>query len=171
MKAHNGGFSLIEMLMVIGAIGILIGIAIPAYNGYREKADIAEVQQVLKDIERAIIALAIDTGVWPKKEPIGKEGSSESYDLNKPKAGLISNPTKPEDRFNNWNGPYIEGVVPLDPWGSKYFFDPDYNIPGGPSQVPVVGSFGPDACCQSGPERYGPDNIILRLPCKKADCS
>ncbi len=167
-RAKDRGFTLIEILVVTGVIGILLGIAVPAYNEYREKAKIAEAKQVLKDIERAIIALAIDTGFWPDNEPIGKEGSSESYDLNKPKAGLTNND---DDDFDNWNGPYIEGVVPLDPWGSKYFFDPDYNIPGGPSQVPVVGSFGPDACCQSGPERYGPDNIILRLPCKKADCS
>jgi len=90
MKAHNGGFSLIEILVIIGITGILLGIAIPAYNGYREKADIAEVRQVLKDIERAIIALAIDTGFWPDNEPIGKEGSSESYDLNKPKAGGLT---------------------------------------------------------------------------------
>jgi len=166
MKAHNGGFSLIEILVIIGITGILLGIAIPAYNGYREKADIAEVQQVLKDIERAIIALAIDTGFWPDKEPIGKEGNSEVYDLNEPEGGLTNNA---DEIFDNWNGPYIEGVVPLDPWGSNYFFDPDYSVPGSPSHVPVVGSLGPDACTKYEC-RYNADNIILRLPCKKPDC-
>ncbi len=165
MKAHDGGFSLIEILVVIGAIGILIGIAIPAYNVYREKAQIAEVQQVLKDIERAIIALAIDTGVWPANEPIGMEGNDEVYNLNDPEGGLTNNAN---DLFSNWNGPYIP-VVPLDPWGSNYFFDPDYSVPGDPSHVPVVGSLGPDALT-AYEYRYNADNIILRLPCKKPDC-
>ncbi|MFB3061699.1 MAG: type IV pilin protein, partial [Candidatus Binatia bacterium] len=56
MKAHNGGFSLIEILVVIGAIGILLGIAVPAYNGYREKSQIAAAMHDLKAIETAIIA-------------------------------------------------------------------------------------------------------------------
>lgn len=72
MKAHNGGFSLIEILVVIGAIGILVGIAIPAYNGYREKADIAAAMQDLKRIETAIIALGTDTGEWPEHQNIGE---------------------------------------------------------------------------------------------------
>ncbi len=164
MKAHDGGFSLIEILVVIGAIGILVGIAIPAYNGYREKANIAEAQQVLKDIERAIIALAIDTGKWPGPMTIGTGTNVELDHLNYPKAGLTNNDN---NDFSNWNGPYIEGVVPLDPWGSNYFFDPDYDA-GGPIKVPVIGSRGPN---KSAINVYDSDNVILLLPCKKADCT
>ena len=164
-RAKESGFSMIEMLVVIGAIGILIGIAIPAYNGYRERANIAEVQQVLKDIERAITALAINTGQWPGGEPIGKEGSSEIENLNLPEAGLTNND---DDDFSNWNGPYIEPSVPLDPWGNHYFFDPDYNIPGGPNQVPVIGSYGPNG---EGRNDYDSDDVLMRLACKQSDCS
>ena len=164
MKAHDGGFSLIEILVVIGAIGILLGIAIPAYYGYHEKAKTARVMDELKTIERAIIALAIDTGKWPGLEDIGVEGSTEIEDLNSPEAGITNND---DDDFSNWNGPYLQGV-PRDPWGTHYFFDPDYNIPGGPSQVPVIGSYGPNGV---GKNNYDSDDVIMRLPCKKSDCS
>ena len=165
MKAQDGGFSMIEMLVVLGAIGILLGIAIPAYNGYHERAKNAEIMQVLKDIERAFSALAINTGEWPGGEPIGKGGSTEIENLNLPKAGLTNND---DDDFSNWNGPYIEPSVPLDPWGNHYFFDPDYNIPGGPNQVPVIGSYGPNGV---GKNLYDSDDVIMRLACKQQDCN
>ena len=139
-RTNESGFSLIEIMVVLGVIALLTGIAVPAYYSYIEKGKTAEVMSDLKSIETAIIALAVDTGVWPNNEPIGKEGSSESYDLNTPETGLTNND---DNDFSNWNGPYMTPPVPLDPWGSNYFFDPDYNIPGGPSQVPVVGSLGP----------------------------
>jgi len=165
MKAHNGGFSLIEILVVIGAIGILVGIAIPVYNGYLERANIAEAQQVLKDIERAIITMAIDTGKWPGPAPIGKKSNTEIENLNLAVAGLVTF-TNATD-FPNWSGPYISSV-PLDPWGTHYFFDPDYNIPGGPAQVPLLGSYGPNGV---GINVYDSDDVIMRLGCKESDCT
>ena len=160
MKAHDGGFSLIEILVVIGAIGILLGIAIPAYYGYREKSMTARVMEELKMIETGIIALGTDTGKWPGLEDIGVEGSTEIEDLNSPEAGITNND---DDDFSNWNGPYLQ-EVPRDPWGTHYFFDPDYEIPkGNPNQVPVIGSYGPNG---EGKNDYDSDDVILRLPCK-----
>ena len=161
-RAKDRGFTLIEILVVTGVIGILLGIAVPAYNEYREKGKIAEAQQVLKDIERAIIALAIDTGQWPGPALVGKESNDEIENLNLAKAGLVTF-TNVAD-FPNWNGPYIEPSVPLDPWGNNYFFDPDYEIPKGNSdQVPVIGSYGPNG---EGRNDYDTDDVILPLACK-----
>ena len=37
MKVNNNkGFSLIEVLVTVGLVGILVGIAIPSYNGYKQ---------------------------------------------------------------------------------------------------------------------------------------
>ena len=163
MKAHDGGFSLIEILAALGIVGILIGIAIPAYNGYREKADIAAAQQVLKDIERAIITLATDTGEWPGHQTIGainNAGGNEIYDLNAATAGLTAD--DPGTPYPNWNGPYMN-AVPLDPWGTNYFLDTDYRIPNPGPDFVVLGSLGPSKCCNN---QYNSDDVVLILPLK-----
>jgi len=163
MKAHNGGFSLIEILVVIGAIGILLGIAIPAYNGYREKAQIAEAKKVLKDIEIAIITLATDSGEWPGHQNLGElssGGTNEIENLNDLKAGLVDNDTSPA--FPNWNGPYMN-AVPLDPWGNNYFFDTDYKIPSTGPDFVVLGSYGPNG---QGNNVYDNDDVRLIFPLK-----
>jgi len=161
MKAHHGGFSLIEVLVVIGAIGILVGIALPAYNGYREKAKIAEAQQVLKQIEVAIITLAADSGQWPNHQTLGvinNGGSNELYDLNAATIGLVTDDAGTP--YPNWNGPYIS-TVPLDPWGTPYFLDTDYQI--NSVDFVVIGSLGPSKCCNN---QYKPDDVRLVLPLK-----
>ncbi len=164
-RAKDRGFTLIEVLVVTGVIGILLGIAVPAYNEYREQAKIAEVKQVLKDIERAMMALGHDTGKWPGPVDWGEGSGTEIENLNSPEAGLKNND---DNDFSNWNGPYIEPSVPLDPWGNNYFFDPDYEIPKNGPKFPVIGSYGPNG---TGKNNYDSDDVIMRLACKKSDCS
>ncbi len=164
IRANERGFTLNEILVVIGIISILAAIAVPAYQSYKEQAKTAQVMEELKRIETALIALGSDTLKWPGPAPIGKEGNTEILDLNSAAAGLVTF-TNAAD-FPNWNGPYVTSV-PQDPWGTNYFFDPDYDIPGGPSQVPVIGSFGPN---KVGKNLYDSDDVLLRLPCKRSDC-
>ena len=59
--------------------------------------------------------------------------------------------------FKDWQGPYLP-AVPLDPWGSPYFFDPDYMIDG--VNMVVVGSLGPN---RTGANRYDEDNLYAVL--------
>ena len=47
MFKSNGGFTLVELIVVIAVLAILAGIAVPAYGTYIEKAKAA--QQIVND--------------------------------------------------------------------------------------------------------------------------
>jgi type II secretion system protein G len=151
---RSSGYTMIELLVNLAIIGILTAISISTYITYKEKAKVARVQADLKNIHLAMEALAADTERWPGPNTIGVTADDEIWDLTTPEAGLLS----ATGAFINWKGPYIQ-AIPKDPWGSDYFFDPDYYIDGSP--VPVVGSFGPD---KQGKFSYDSNNIYRLLP-------
>ena len=160
-KGNTAGFTLVEVLVVIGTISILAGIALPSYNSYKEKAKTAEAMQDLKRIETAIIALGTDTGQWPEHQVIGainNGGGNEIYDLSDSEVGLIADDAG--NPYPNWNGPYIPSI-PLDPWGHKYFLDTDYQING--TDFIVLGSFGTGSVCNNC---YNDTDIRLIIPKK-----
>ncbi len=149
-----GGFTLLEIIVTVTIIAILAAIAIPAYSSYREKAKIAMTRSELRNFLHAITMLENDTEQWPGPNPVGSTADPEVWDLNSPQAGLVAT----NGEFSKWNGPYVQSV-PKDPWGSDYFFDPDYNIGG--VNYAVVGSFGSN---KVGRNVYDSDDIYLILP-------
>ncbi len=148
------GFTLIELIVVVAIIGILAAIAILAFSSYRDKARIALVRADLRNIQRAMEMLASDTEKWPGPNSVGVTANLEVWNLNLSNAGLVAT----TGGFPDWNGPYVQSV-PKYPWGSDYFFDPDYMIGG--VNYAVVGSFGPN---EDGKNVYDSDNIYLILP-------
>jgi len=150
------GYTLIELLVNLGIIAILAAISIPTYMTYKEKAMIGRAKAELRNIHLAIEALAADTELWPGPNVVGLSADQEIWNLNSPQAGLVS----ATSAFPNWHGPYI-GTIPRDPWGSRYFFDPDYYVNNGGDPVPVVGSFGPN---RQGQNVYDSDDIVVILP-------
>lgn len=149
----NGGFTLLELIVNLAVIGILIAVAVPAYIAFRDKARTAQAKSELYRIRVAIEQLAIDTNKWPGSSDVDETSNKEVWDLNSDDAGLVAAGKK----FANWKGPYLTSIS-KDPWGSDYFFDGDYTIGG--TKYAVVGSFGPNKCCQN---KVDSDDIILKL--------
>jgi len=138
-------------MMIIG--GVLL-IAVPTFVKVRKSVKINQAEAQLNILSAAVWQLAWDTGKWPDGLDCSVPGNPETWDLTGADAGLL---VANSNKFPKWQGPYVPDI-PADPWGSQYFFDPDYSIAG--VMRPVVGSFGPN--CQ-GRNQYDDDNIYIVL--------
>ena len=80
MFKKNGGFTLVELIVVIAILAILAGIAIPAYSGYITKAQDAAVVTELDAIATAAQAANATegeiTGIEVTSDGIVVEGES-----------------------------------------------------------------------------------------------
>ncbi len=66
MKASAGGFTLIELMIVVAIIGILAGIAIPAYQDYTVRAQVVEAFSLASEIKGSVQEFRKDRGRLPK---------------------------------------------------------------------------------------------------------
>lgn len=125
MRKNNGGFTLIEILLVVVILGALAAMVVPRLSGRSEqaKATIARVD-IDANITSALKLFELDNGFFP----------TTSQGL----AALRRKPTAtpiPE----NWNGPYLE-KEPFDPWGRPY----QYQFPGTHNNIYDLYSYGPN---------------------------
>jgi type IV pilus assembly protein PilA len=65
MKAREQGFTLIELMIVIAILGILMAVAIPAYNDYIIRAKIAEGLGLAAELQPSIRDYYKDRGGFP----------------------------------------------------------------------------------------------------------
>jgi type IV pilus assembly protein PilA len=100
------GFGILELMIVLGIIGILASIAIPIVSYYREKAKLTRIASDLKTFKNAFTAYLSDNGCYPPDSHndapynlINGYGT-ENY---LPIQAWIATP--PWGGFYNWEGP------------------------------------------------------------------
>src|SRR5438477_7149999 len=102
MSYQQRGFTLLELLVVILIIGLLTGIVAPRFLGQISRSETTTARAQLDAIDKALQSYRIDTGRFPNTAQ-----------------GLKSLVLQPSDE-SRWRGPYLQGEVPLDPWGTAY---------------------------------------------------
>ena len=65
MKTVQKGFTLIELMIVVAIIGIIAMMAIPAYQTYLIRAQIAEGLNIVGPLKQAIAEFYKDSGTYP----------------------------------------------------------------------------------------------------------
>ena len=108
-KLNDGGFTLIELMVVIVILGVLAGLIIPRVMGRPEEARRIKARIQMESMETSLQLYKLDNGVYPSTEQ-GLQALVEA-----PTAGQL--PRK-------WRkGGYLEkGKVPKDPWDNDYVY-------------------------------------------------
>lgn len=121
-KPNYGGFTLLELLVVVAIIAMLAGYVGPKYFAQLGKSEVGVAKAQIDAFDKALDQYRLDTGHYPSTEQ-----------------GLPAL-TKQPGGENRWAGPYLKKDVPLDPWGRAYL----YRAPGTNGKDYDIVSYGKD---------------------------
>ena len=113
------GFTLIEMLIVLGIIAFIATLVGSGMLEAKRKAERRQATAGVHLVASAVERYELDCGLLPDK----------LEDLRRAPNGQA-----------NWNGPYLKASQTKDPWGTPYILD----MPGSDGQLYSVRSLGAD---------------------------
>jgi general secretion pathway protein G len=120
-RFRQQGMTLIEILVVLAILGLLAGLVGPNLLNRLDSAKTKTAAVQIQDLEQGLEMYKLDVGRFPTTDE-----------------GLEALQTQPANA-PGWNGPYLKGSVPVDPWGQPYH----YKSPGEHSAVDII-SYGAD---------------------------
>ncbi|HEY4172736.1 MAG TPA: type II secretion system major pseudopilin GspG [Rhodopila sp.] len=103
-RRNDRGFTLLELLVVIAILGLLIGLVAPAVLRQLGSARTSVAKQSIERIGSILDLYKLDAGSYPTTDQ-----------------GLRALVERPTDAAN-WNGPYVKGNAPIDPWNHPYIY-------------------------------------------------
>lgn len=122
IKRHSqSGFSLMELLIVLVIIGLLAAAVGPTLYKRVKQAKQTAAKDQIQSFATALDSYFIDVGEYPDNH----QGLSS----------LRNN----SSGNNNWDGPYMNKEIPLDPWNKPYI----YRSPGRSGGYEII-SYGAD---------------------------
>lgn len=104
-REAEGGFTLLEVLVVIAILGLLISLVAPAALRQLGSAKTKIAAQNVSLISNNLELYKLDVGSYPTSEQ-----------------GLLALAQQPSG-VTSWNGPYGKAAgLPMDPWNHPYFY-------------------------------------------------
>ena len=109
------GFTLMELLVVLAILGLLMSLVGPQVLNQLGGAKTKTALIQIRDLEQALEMYKLDVGRYPS--------TTEGL------AALVQKP----GGTTGWNGPYLKGNVPQDPWNRDYV----YKYPGDRGEIDI----------------------------------
>lgn len=103
VQGSRAGYTLLELLVVMGILAVLSAVATPQLMGYFGKAKAQSAQMQIQNIGTALEMYYLENGDYPS-EGVGLKALVE-----------------PASEAPRWNGPYLKKAKSLlDPWGRPF---------------------------------------------------
>ena len=139
-QRNNGGFTLLELMIVIVILGILGAIVAPKFMDEPHKARVVQAKMQIENLSTAVKKFYLDNGFYPSTEQ-GLEA-------------LVTRPAIGKTPKNYPANGYIT-KIPKDPWGNDYV----YTAPGQkvPFEIMSLGSDGAEGGEGEAADIWGED--------------
>ncbi|MCQ8186499.1 type II secretion system major pseudopilin GspG [Parvularcula maris] len=101
---RQGGFTLVELLVVLVILALLASLIAPRVTGYLGKARSGTARTQIEQLSTALELYNVDMGRYPTEQE-----------------GLEALVKAPAGGAQGWDGPYLgKAELPLDPWKREY---------------------------------------------------